>query len=104
MASKNSGPGRKSSTKNKGPVRHEGRTTGRYVDPVSSGRVTPSTPASVKSSPRWYGPFILITLLLGVLTMLLNYLGLLPGATSVWYLLLGIVFLFVGCGALVNYY
>jgi len=103
MASKNSGPGRKSSSKNKGPVRHEGRTTGRYVNPVASGRVTPVATNETKESPRWYGAFVLGTLLLGVLTMVLNYAELLPGAASAWYLLVGIVLLFVGFGALVNY-
>jgi hypothetical protein len=56
----------------------------------SSGRYTPPTPQYVKSSPIIV-PIIMFTLLgLGLVVILANYLGLMPGDTSNWYLLLGL--------------
>jgi len=39
---------------------------------------------------------VLALLALGVLTVLLNYLSVLPGAVSVWYLIGGLAVIFVG--------
>lgn len=48
-----------------------------------------STPkAKRKSSPRWYGPLIIVAMSIGVLVIVLNYIGLIPGtndtASPVW--------------------
>jgi hypothetical protein len=43
-----------------------------------------------KSSPRWYGAGILIVMGLGVLSIVLNYLGVLPGGTSNMWLWVGL--------------
>ena len=47
-----------------------------------------------KPSPRWFGPSILTVMFAGVIVIVLNYLGLMPGthgtATNLW--------LFVGLG------
>jgi len=99
----NTGPGR---AQRKG--RSEGRTTtkgsgpggsarlGRYTSPEESGRYTAPIPRTVRRSPRWYGPMVLGLLVLGVLMILLNYLTVLPGAVSVWYLIAGLVLIFGG--------
>ncbi|HVX20795.1 MAG TPA: cell division protein CrgA [Acidimicrobiales bacterium] len=100
MAAKaNTGPGR---AQRKGRSA-EGRTTakggsrvGRYTPAEDSGRYTPPIPKDTRTSPRWYGPLILVLLVLGVLMILLNYLTVLPGAVSVWYLVAGLVVIFVG--------
>ncbi|HEX3947172.1 MAG TPA: cell division protein CrgA [Acidimicrobiales bacterium] len=100
MAAKaNTGPGR---AQRKGKSA-EGRTTakgtsrvGRYTTAEESGRYTPPIPKDVRRSPRWYGPMVLILLVLGVLMILLNYLTVLPGAVSVWYLIGGLVVIFAG--------
>lgn len=56
----------------------------------SSRRYTPPVPEEVKSSPRWV-PVVMFALLgAGLLVILCNYLGFLPGATSNWYLLGGL--------------
>ncbi len=34
-----------------------------------------------KPSPRWYGPLVLGLIFLGVLTIVFNYMGLLPGTS-----------------------
>jgi Cell division protein CrgA len=100
------GPGR---AQNKG--RSEGRATksaakrakspapgaggvGRYTSAEQSGRYTRPTPKSVRRSARWFGPLILFLMIFGVLTILLNYLTVLPGAVSVWYLVTGLVIIF----------
>jgi hypothetical protein len=71
-------------------ARRAGRTTpqgGRYTKPV---------PRSVRRSARWYGPTVLFLLVGGVAVVVLNYLTVLPGSVSTWYLVGGIVALFVG--------
>lgn len=80
-----------------------GRTTvatrsrvGRYTAPEQSGKYTPPLPKSVHKSPRWYGAIVLALLVIGVLLILLNYLTVLPGAVSAWYLVAGLVLIFVG--------
>ena len=80
----------------KTPSRDPRKAVGRYVDPVTRGRVTRPTPASAHHSPWWYGWAILDLLLFGVIVITLNYLDVLPGATSSWYLALGLVAMFAG--------
>jgi hypothetical protein len=71
------------------------KTTGR-VTPPSTGRYTPPVPKEYKESPRWV-PVLLITfLILGMITILTNYLGLLPGGASNGYLLLGLGLITLG--------
>jgi hypothetical protein len=64
------------------------KTVGRYVDPVARDG------AGSDRSPRWYGPSILGLLILGILIITLNYLSVLPGSTSAWYLAAGLVAIF----------
>ncbi len=100
MAAKaNTGPGR---AQRKGRSA-DGRTTakggsrvGRYTSAEESGRYTAPIPKGVKASPRWFGGLVLLLLVLGVVMILLNYLTVLPGAVSVWYLVAGLVIIFVG--------
>ncbi|MHB1919982.1 MAG: cell division protein CrgA, partial [Acidimicrobiales bacterium] len=80
-----------------------GRTTvattsrvGRYTAPEQSGKYTPPIPKTVRKSPRWFGGLVLLLLVAGVLVILLNYLTLLPGSVSAWYLVAGLVVVFVG--------
>ena len=42
---------------------------------------TPPTPKKRKSSPRWFGGLILGFMFAGVLVIVLNYLGVMPGFT-----------------------
>jgi hypothetical protein len=94
-----SGPGR---AQRKGIS--EGRTTkpasastsrvGRYTPPEESGRYTRPIPKNVRRSARWFGPAILFLMLFGILMILLNYLTVLPGSVSVWYLVSGLVIIF----------
>lgn len=101
MAPSNTGPGR---AQRKGRSA-AGRTTskgapgtkiGRYTPAEESGRYTPPVPKGVRKSPPWYGPAILVLLVVGVLLILLNYMTALPGAVSVWYLVTGLVVIFAG--------
>ena len=91
MAAKaSSGTGRaqrKRDDRGKGEAKRPEAASGRYTKPV---------PRSVRRSARWYGPTVLLLLVGGVLVVVLNYLTVLPGAVSVWYLIGGIVALFVG--------
>jgi hypothetical protein len=62
----------------------------------SSTRYTPPVPQSVKVSPRWVPVVMFVLLGAGLLVILLNYVGLLPGATSNWYLVVGLGFILGG--------
>jgi hypothetical protein len=64
--------------------------------PVASGRYTPPIPRQVRHSPQWF-PFVLLGfLILGLLLIVLNYVNVLPGGTSNWYLIGGIGAIVVG--------
>ena len=71
-------------TASKGRVTPKGTTPD--TRPARSTRYTPPSPDAHRPSPTWV-PVLMFTLLgLGALTIFLNYLGVLPGATSNAYL------------------
>ncbi|HQT98933.1 MAG TPA: cell division protein CrgA [Acidimicrobiales bacterium] len=72
------------------------KQTGRYVDAEVRGRITRRRPAGDDHSPYWYGWLILDLLAFGMIVILGNYLQVLPGSASAWYLALGLVTMFSG--------
>ncbi|MBW4030498.1 MAG: cell division protein CrgA [Acidobacteria bacterium] len=70
------------------------KNVGRYVDPHERGRITRKVEHAKDHSPHWFGWVLLDLMIFGVLVITLNYLQVLPGATSPWYLALGLVTLF----------
>ena len=68
--------------------------TGR-VTPPPSGRYTPPTPKSQKTSPKWLAVLMLALLVLGMLIIIWNYLPL-PGGDSNVYLFVGLGFITAG--------
>ena len=58
--------------------------------PAPSGRYTPPIPREQKVSPPWLAALLFSLLGLGVIVILLNYLGILPGGAKNSYLLLGL--------------
>ncbi|HSH62120.1 MAG TPA: cell division protein CrgA [Acidimicrobiales bacterium] len=58
--------------------------------PAPSGRYTPPIPKSQKSSPRWLAMVMLSLLVAGMLVVVCNYLGVLPGEANNGYLFLGL--------------
>jgi hypothetical protein len=72
------------------------KTVGRYVEPMARGRITAKRPVSDDHSPRWYGLMIVGLLGLGMLIIVLNYLDVLPGSVSSWYLVVGLAVMFSG--------
>jgi hypothetical protein len=84
-----------------------GRTTGRVTPkgghkpapkpaPITSGRYTPPIPKAYKESPRWIPVLLLSLLILGMCTIVSNYLGLLPGGAKNAYLFVGLGFITLG--------
>jgi len=71
-------------TPKKGAARSEG--TGR----PASGRYTAPVPVDLRESPRWVPILMLAFFVIGVLGIVLNYLGLLPGGAHNYYLLGGL--------------
>jgi hypothetical protein len=76
---------------------------GRYTPPEQSGRYTRPIPKKVRRSAPWYGPTIVALFVLGLLMILLNYMSVLPGATSTWYLVGGLVFIVAAFGMATRY-
>jgi hypothetical protein len=66
------------------------------VTPEASNRYTPPVPKSYKVSPVWVPVLLLSLLIIGMLVILSNYLGLLPGGASNGYLLLGLALITMG--------
>jgi hypothetical protein len=65
-------------------------TSGPRATNTPSSRYTPPVPRSVKQSAPWV-PYLMFGLLIaGAVAIVLNYLELLPGAASNWYLLGGL--------------
>jgi Cell division protein CrgA len=64
--------------------------------PAPSGRYTPPVPKQYKESPKWVPILMLSLLALGMLTIVGNYLGLLPGGAKNAYLFVGLGF--ITCG------
>jgi hypothetical protein len=89
---------------NKKPVKRRvpaGRVTPKGTRPGGevanpSSRYTPPVPRDVKVSPLWV-PILMFTFLgLGAAVIFLNYLGLMPGDTNNWYLLVGLGLILLG--------
>jgi len=85
--------------------------------PAASGRATPPKakrevnkrytapiPKSVRQSPRWYGPLLLALLIIGLFLIVGNYVGIMPGGTSNWYLIGGLVGIVVGAMMATQYH
>jgi hypothetical protein len=69
---------------------------GGRVTPKASARYTPPVPKDQKVSPKIV-PILMFTFLgLGMLTILLNYVELLPGGAENWYLIVGLIFITAG--------
>ena len=59
-------------------------------------RYTPPPPKKAPASPLWYGVAITTLLLVGLLIVVMNYIGLLPGDAENRYLIIGLVFISAG--------
>jgi len=65
--------------------------------PTASGRYTPPIPKEYKESPRWVAVLMFAALILGMLVIVLNYLGVFGGgeADNIW-LIAGLGLISVG--------
>ncbi len=70
--------------------------SGRVTPKGGGGRYTPPVPKDVKVSPRWVPALMGAFLLLGGLVILLNYVNILPGSVTNWYLLAGLALITAG--------
>ncbi len=78
------------------PKQYNQKTVGKYVNPEARGRITAKRPVSEDHSPRWYGLLLIGLLALGMVIIILNYLAVLPGSVSSWYLVVGLFVMFSG--------
>ncbi len=71
---------------------------GRPSTAEESGRYTRPIPKNVRRSPPWYGPVVLLLLIVGVAIIVVNYLAHIPWVAhgSAWGLVAGLVLIFVG--------
>ena len=70
----------------------------------AGGRYTAPIPREFRQSPVWVPVLILTFFGLGLISILLNYLGLLPGGANNWYLLLGLGLIVAGFIAATRYH
>jgi len=71
---------------------------------AGGGRYTAPIPREFRQSPPWVPVLILTFFGLGLISILLNYLGLLPGGANNWYLLLGLGLIVAGFIAATRYH
>jgi FtsH-binding integral membrane protein len=74
--------------------RRTSKEMGRYVAAAQRGRYTAKTKQDTTKSPRWFGALILELLGFGLVVIVMNYLNVLPGSVSPWYLVLGLAAMF----------
>ena len=82
-----------------GRTQKKGRKGGRTTESPRSAqtrRYTPPIPKNAKTSPRWMGLLIIALFVLGVLIVILNYAGLLPGGVNNLWLIAAIGAIFAG--------
>jgi hypothetical protein len=82
-------------------------SSGRATPPKSrdvNKRYTAPIPKSVRHSPGWYGPLLLVLLVAGLLMIVGNYVGIMPGGTSNWYLIGGLAGIVVGAMMATRYH
>jgi hypothetical protein len=64
------------------------KSKGRQKTKKSGYNLAPAQRKKKRSSPRWYGPLILGIMAIGVILIVLNYIGLMPGnhgsASNLW--------------------
>jgi hypothetical protein len=84
------------------PSTPSGRVTPRPVP--TSGRYTAPIPDEYRSSPWWVPALILTFFGIGVIGIVLDYLGLLPAAPNNWYLLGGLGCIIAGFVAATRYH
>jgi Cell division protein CrgA len=72
------------------------KTVGRYVSPEARGRITPKKQRETQESHEQFGWLILQLMAFGIIVITLNYLAVLPGSVSSWYLVIGLISLFTG--------
>ena len=71
--------------------------------PTQSKKISNQMSASDAPSPRWYTILMSSLMILGVLLIVLNYLTLLPGSVSRWYLWSGLGLIGAGFLMTTNY-
>ncbi|MCL4312908.1 MAG: cell division protein CrgA [Actinobacteria bacterium] len=92
-----------SKVENKEERRHSFEERRHSSEEWPTGRYTPPIPRSKRKSPPWF-PFLIVGLLvIGMLMILLNYLGLLPASPTNWYLLGGLALFALGFFAATRY-
>ncbi len=79
-----------------GRVTPKGTKPNSRTSPVASSRYTPPVPKEMKVSPMWVPVLMFACLGVGMLMILTNYLGALPGGASNGYLIGGLALITVG--------
>jgi len=73
-----------------------GRVTAKGTQPESTRYTPPGVYSQQKVSPQWVPVLMFAFLIIGIVIIVFNYIGWVPGDTSNWYLLLGLGFVLGG--------
>ena len=87
----------------KGGGPHRGAKQGGSKAKVESARYTPPTASRAKASPRWWPVVIFGLLGIGVVLIVLDYVGVLPGTPNNWLLLPAVACIAGGLFAAMGY-
>ena len=104
MAERKTGASRRTTPKGGRTTPRATAPTGRPSSAAESGRYTAPTPREEKVSPWWVPALMFALLGLGVVVIVLNYVGLLPGDTKNSYLLIGLALITGGFITATNYH
>jgi len=105
MAGRGSAKGSRATPKGTRPAPKGSRPAGKGANPskrvtpkgtTTTGRYTPPTPKTEKTSRLWVPVMMFTCLLAGMLMIILNYVNVLPGGTANGYLLGGLGLISVG--------
>ena len=97
-------PGSDEGTSAKKKPAPSGRATAPKDKREVNKRYTAPIPKSVRHSPPWFGPVLLILLVLGLLLIVGNYVGIMPDSPSNWYLIGGLFGIVVGAMMATQYH
>jgi hypothetical protein len=86
-----------------GPVK-SAKSSSSSGTPGASSRYTPPVPAYKKVSPPWWPATMFVPWGLGIVMIILNYVQLLPGSVSNWYVLGGLGLILAGIIAATQYH
>jgi len=104
VANRKQGRSKYGAKRPKGGPTKPAKSSSRSSSPDASSRYTPPVPAYKKVSPPWWPATMFVPWGAGILMIILNYVGVLPGSVSNWYVFGGLGLILIGIIAATQYH